>query len=322
MASPAPSSVWMPQSRWLEVTPALSSAAGVIAHWRELEAATRQREYSPSSAVGGNIAPFLAAYAQRSAAARAQLPQGGLNLRYGPQPAQALDFWLPAAPRSTAAKPPLLVFIHGGYWQQLSKNESAFAAPGCVAQGWAHASLDYTLAPQASVAQIVVECRQAIAWLYAHADDLGFDAQRIVVAGSSAGAHLSAMCGVGGDFDGTPSVQSRIKALVLMSGVFDVQPLVGTTINAALGLDQAAARHISPALHDLRGFPTSIACWGEIEPAQFRRQSEDFATGLGLAGSVCQTLKVSGRNHFDMVFDLADPSTPLGAAVTNLMHSI
>jgi arylformamidase len=155
--------------------------------WRDLDAEAREREYSPSSCIGGDYRPFVVAYAERSSQARSQTP-GRLDLRYGARAAQRLDLFLPSrdAADSASALPPLLVFIHGGYWQELSKQESAFPAADCVAQGIAYAAIDYTLAPHAGVSGIVAECRTALSWLHGHAVTLGVDAERIVVAGSSA----------------------------------------------------------------------------------------------------------------------------------------
>ncbi len=283
----------------------------------------REREYSPSSCIGGNYQPFIDAYASRSQAARRKTA-GNLNLRYGAQPAQRLDLFVPPRPLSHQASPlpPLLVFIHGGYWQELSKEESAFAASDCVQQGMAFAALDYTLAPQASVAEMVVECRMALAWLHQHAATLGFDANRIVVAGSSAGAHLAAMAALPDSGEVGVPVPWKVKALVLVSGIYELEPLVGTSINAAVGLTLATAREASPALHPLAGFPPSIVCWGEVETMAFKQQSQHFAQRLLQAGARCQTFEVPGRNHFDIILDLADPNTPLGRSTAALLQSV
>ena len=84
--------------------------------WRELDAAARESEYSPSSVIGGAYQPFIRTYAQRSRDARARMP-GLLNLRYGEAAAARLDLFVP---ERAATLPPLLLFIHGGYWQELS----------------------------------------------------------------------------------------------------------------------------------------------------------------------------------------------------------
>ncbi len=275
--------------------------------WRELDAASRESEYSPSSAIGGDYQPFIRVYAERSRAARARMPNL-LNLRYGKAAAARLDLFVP---ERAATLPPLLLFIHGGYWQELSKEESSFAAAPCVEQGIAFAAVDYTLAPQAGVAQMVDECNQALAWLIAEAPRLGFDGQRIVVAGSSAGAHLAAMLAL--------RQRSALKAVVLVSGIYQLEPLLGTSINTAVGLTVESARACSPALHELQGFPPAIVCWGEVETAEFKRQSGDFAELLERAGTSTQHFEVPQRNHFDVVLDLADPATQLGRAVIAMM---
>lgn len=287
------------------------------APWRAFDDATREREYSPSSCIGGDYRPFIAAYAERSAAARARFtgPASRLDLAYGAGSAQRLDLFVPAAPAASGA-PPLLVFIHGGYWQELSKNESSFAAADALAQGFAFAALDYTLAPAATVAAMVEECRRALRWLRAHASELGAGGGRLVVAGSSAGAHLAAMCALP-----RAGEAALVDGAVLVSGIYEVEPLVGTSINAALGLDAAAARAVSPALADLRGFPPAVVCWGAVETAEFKRQGRDFAAALRRAGTRCDDFEVPGRNHFDVILDLADPRTPLGTAVAGQMHA-
>src|SRR5271155_3321482 len=155
-------------------------------NWRNWPLAERERQYSPISCVAA-IAPYLEAYAARSREAEQRF-RCRKNLAWGEGQDDTFDYF-PAA----SADAPLLVYFHGGYWQELSKNESLFAAPDCVANGIAFAAIDYTLAPRATLGSIVDQCRRAIASLREQAAKLGFDARRIHVAGSSAGAHLAAM---------------------------------------------------------------------------------------------------------------------------------
>lgn len=302
--------------------------------WRALDSAARERAYSPSSCIGGNYQPHVQAYAERSQQAHRTL-LCRRNLAYGKSPRQVLDLFVPAC---SAAQPALLVFIHGGYWQELSKDESAFSARAALAQGLALAVIDYTLAPQASVAEMVAECRQALAWLQRHALSLGFDAGRIVVAGSSAGAHLAAMTAMPSAWAAaapsavphtTPAATlanaaqvNPVRAVVLVSGIYEVEPLVGTAINHALGLTIEAARAVSPALQTLHGFPPAVVCWGEVETDEFKRQSSDFARQLGQAGSNCLSFEVPGKNHFDIVLDLLQPGTRLGDATRDLIDRV
>ena len=279
----------------------------------------RERAYSPSSCIGGDYAPFVAAYGERSLRARDEAAAAGgvwQSPRYGPLPAHRIELCLPprVAAAGAAGAAPLLVFVHGGYWQELSAAQSLFAARACIGRGAAFAALDYTLAPAASVADIVAECRTAMAWLGAHAASLGIDPGRVVVAGSSAGAHLAAMLSLPEpQAAGAAGAALRPRAAVLVSGVYWLEPLVGTGINDALGMDAPAAARASPGLQSLAGFPPALLAWGEIETAAFKAQSRCFGAALRAAASNCTELEVPGRNHFDVVLDLADPGSALGA---------
>ena len=270
-----------------------------------LDAATREREYAPSSVTGGTWLPFKARYEDESARAWQTVP-GRRDLRYGEAPRATLDFF--PAPAG-ATQPGLLVYIHGGYWQELSKTESAWLAPAWHAAGFAHAVVGYTLAPDATVPRIVAECRAAIAWLHAHAASLGFDPASVVVAGSSAGGHLAAACA---DRSAVP-----VRGIVAVSGVYDVAPLIGTSINDALGLDAATAAALDLFAPE-RHFVPAVVAWGEIETTEFKRQSRDFAARLVHEGTPCEALEVPGRNHFDVILDLGNPDAALFAAACRL----
>jgi arylformamidase len=270
-----------------------------------LDRMAREREYSPSSVIGGDYGPFLERYRTESAAALRTLPVQR-DLRYG-DGARALIDYFPA--QASTARPGLLVYFHGGYWQELSKGESAFLAPAWHAAGFAHAVVGYTLAPAARLPGIVDECRAALRWLHGHAGTLGFDPGGIVAAGSSAGAYLAASCA-----DGTAA---PLRGIVAVSGVYDVAPLIGTAINDALGLDDATAAAMD-LLTTARGCCPAVIAWGEIETSEFKRQSRAFAARLAGNGIPCTSLEVPGRNHFDVVLDLADPASPLFAAACAL----
>ncbi|MBH0312711.1 alpha/beta hydrolase fold domain-containing protein, partial [Alcaligenes faecalis] len=196
-------------------------------------------------------------------------------------------------------------------------------APDCTNAGIAFAAIDYTLAPQASVHDMVLECRQALRWLHQHGEELGFDPQRIVVSGSSAGAHLAAMCCLRGWKDDADLPVGAPAAAVLVSGIYDLQPLIGTSINEALSLDVASAQAISPQLLDLTGFPPAIISWGEIETSEFKRQSQAFADALNAqSAQYLPPIEMPARNHFDVILDQARPHTRLGDATHALFASL
>ena len=282
--------------------------------WRNWPLVRIEKEYSPSGCVP-SADPFLAEYAIRSRKAEQLLPcQKGL--RWGDKPEETLDFFA-AASRDAQ----LLVFIHGGYWQGLSKNESLFPAADCAANGIAFAAINYTLAPRASVETIVDQCRRAVAWLHGQADVLGFDRDRLYLSGSSAGAHLAAMMLVKGWQHTAGVTDNAIAGAILLSGIYDLEPLVGTYIAAPLHLTTAGAAGLSPVRLPLGRPVPAIIAWGENETSEFKRQSKSYASRLEAAGFPVSAFEVAGTNHFDIVLGLADRETTLGRATLELIGS-
>ncbi|MGA7226141.1 MAG: alpha/beta hydrolase [Candidatus Acidiferrales bacterium] len=283
-------------------------------NWRDWPLAERERQYSPSSCVP-TLAPYLEAYDARSRKAERSC-RCLKNLRWGEHPDETFDYF-PAA----AADAPLLVFFHGGYWQELSKNESLFAAPDCIANGIAFAAIDYTLAPKARLGAIVDQSRRAIASLHRQAATLGFDARRIYVSGSSAGAHLAAMMFVKRWQAGYGLPSAAVAGAILLSGIYDLEPLVGTYIDAALHLTTADVATLSPARLTLGPPVKAIVAWGENETPEFKRQSRSFASKLRISDFPSARFEIAGANHFDVVLGLADAATPLGAATIEMIRA-
>ena len=304
--------------------------------WRAWPRERLEREYSPRSCVP-SIEPYLAACATRSQEALHALDVRP-GLRYGDGPDETLDLF-PAG----GAGAPLAVFFHGGYWQEPDRRDSLFPALGFVPNGVAYAAVDHALAPRATLAEIVDQARRSVAWLARNANELGFDRRRLVVSGHSAGAHLAAMVLLTDwrTFDLPPDT---VRGGVLVSGVYDLEPLVGTHVNDALGLDAPTARALSPrrSLPDAAPVVTPVApearlpvllrrgttprvrlpavvAWGSNETSEFRRQSVDFAAGWSALGHPVDVFEVPERNHFDVILDLGDPATQLGAAAYRLL---
>jgi arylformamidase len=287
------------------------------ANWQNYSDAERERQYSPSSCIGGNYQPFIDAYAERSQQAFEQTKLGRATwrkLRYGDQKSQSISLCIPAA--SHIRKPGLLVFIHGGYWQELSAKDSLFPAYQCLEHGIAFAAIDYTLAPKASVSYIAAECRNAVQYLQVHVDSLGVDATRIVLAGSSAGAHLAACVALS-------PLGDSLCATVLVSGIYELTPLVGTSINKPLALDGKTARAESPQHMTLRRpFPPTFVCYGEIETSEFKRQSIAFADKLRARDTRVVCTEIPGKNHFDVIVDLANRESILGATTLSFLDHV
>ncbi|MEN9643703.1 MAG: hypothetical protein RL238_372 [Actinomycetota bacterium] len=249
-----------------------------------------EQEYSPSSRVGGSAQPFVDDYVARSAAARDALGDRVEELPGGTRVVSA------------GAGAPLLVFVHGGYWQALSAAASLYLAPGALAQGWSYAAVEYPIAPGPTLPEMVEACRAALTSLAA----LG-PHREVVLAGHSAGAHLAAMVALAA----VPALP--VDRVVLLSGVYDLRPVVLTTVNDALGLHPDDAEALSPALLPVASPTRTLVAWGDNETDAFKAQSHVMAAKLRLAGAAVTALERAPRHHFDIVDDLVDPADPIGA---------
>jgi arylformamidase len=269
---------------------------------------TLEREYSPSSCVQ-DLNTFLVQYVTRSESARVQLGTPAVH-QYGMSAVEALDFFPAAGP---GAARPLLVYIHGGYWQELSKNEHAFPATALNRNAVSYCAVNYGLAPEATLDEMVERCRRALAWIARHCTQLDIDPNAIHVAGSSAGAHLTAMVGLT-DWRRYGLDADPIRSVILLSGVFDLRPLPLTYINDAVRMSPEDALRNSPALlvETAGVFPPALVAYGDNETAEFKRQSNEFAAALGRKRGAVTLHEIAGRNHFDLPFDIGDETTPFG----------
>ncbi|GAA3669906.1 alpha/beta hydrolase [Nocardioides ginsengisoli] len=258
-----------------------------------------------------DLAALEAAYASMSAAVRMQ--NRPVPYQFGEGEEEVLDLFVPPRDNRTGI---LHAFLHGGYWQALSKDDASFPAKLFNERGDFYAAVNYTLAPRATLEVIVEQCRKAVEWLHRNAGELGFDPDRIILSGSSAGAHLAAMVALT-DWAARGVVGDPLKGVVLLSGVYELSPLVHTYINDAVRLTPASALDLSPLLllRNRRVTVPAVVAWGEHETATFKRESKVMAAALNLNGAGASVLEVSGRNHFNIVHDLSDPSTELGRHV-------
>jgi arylformamidase len=277
--------------------------------YRDFDQAELDREYSPSSAAGGEIGRYLGRYAALSAETA-----GSAGFRpdvsYGDHPDEVLDLFAPAG----SGPAPLHVFIHGGYWQALGQRDFAFIGPAFQRRGVAFASLNYTLAPAASIGEMIGQCRRAVAWLFRNAAGLGVDPARLTISGHSAGAHLCAML-LATDWQALGLPPVIINGALLISGIYDLEPIRLSYVDGPLRLTPEDAAAWSPMLLDLpfRG-PVAVV-WGEHDTAEFRRQSRDFADRLSTHVCAVGREEFPGLNHFDILFDfIADDSRLMALA--------
>ncbi|HTG19019.1 MAG TPA: alpha/beta hydrolase, partial [Reyranella sp.] len=182
-------------------------------NWGMMSRAERDAAYNNSAAVKNSIALNEARIA--ASAVFRQAHSKHLDLRYGAKDRNTWDLFPAADPNA-----PCIVFIHGGYWQRNSKEEFASMIAGPFAHGWAAALPGYTLAPDASLTEIVAEIDAALDWLAANGPAHGI-AGKVVLSGWSAGGHLTAQC-LG---------HARVSAGLSITGVFELGPIRDTYLN-------------------------------------------------------------------------------------------
>jgi arylformamidase len=262
----------------------------------------------------------LEVYAQRSQAARDTARAQGLlheAVAYAEQKAARLDLFLPP----DVSEAPLLVYMHGGFWQQLGREDSSFAAPGTTEHGGAFAALGYTLAPKATLGEIVDEMRTALAWLYRNGPDYGIDRTRIVVSGSSAGAHLAAMLLLT-DWVAFDLPEQIIAGAVLVSGVYDLSAVARSYVNQPLGLSREDNQILSPRRQVPRHTCPVRLVYSANEPDEFKRESRCYAEVLRHHGQRTVVREIAQRQHFDVILDLSDANTYLGHTAMAMMGLI
>jgi len=267
----------------------------------DLEAEYNNRRRVPEHTE--HAARWQAASAAYRKTARAELDQP-----YGPRDRNRYDLFLAAD-----AKAPLVVYIHGGYWQRGDRKDYSFLAKDLNAAGIDVVLPSYSLCPAVTVTDIIGEMRQCFAAVWKKTGKYP------VVSGNSAGGHLTGAM-VGTDWSKVSGVPADlVRSGVAISGVFDVAPLIPTSINELARLDEKSARDASPLLWPLPPKDrTLIAAVGGDESPEFLRQSRVIAETWGRAGLTTEYLVVPGTNHFTVVDELNKPGSALFAAVARL----
>jgi arylformamidase len=271
--------------------------------WRSLDQAALDAGYNNGAAVA-NSGVITAAWEQRSAALR-QRGDAMLDLAYGARPRNRIDFFKCAVPRA-----PTLAFMHGGYWQMRAKESFAFLANGPLSVGMNVALVGYTLAPAASMDEIVAEVRSAIDWLATQLPALGGDANKLLVSGWSAGAHLAAMT----------MDHPSVRGCLAISGIYDLEPIRHCYVNDKLGLDEVAARRNSPMIvQPSRPVPLAIVVGGAELPLMVQ-QSADYARALAQQDWPVQFREIPAADHFSVLNEL-EKSDGLIVGILRELHT-
>ncbi len=257
-----------------------------------------EAEYNNRAAVPDHPV-VMARWKADAEAARASHPPTALA--YGRGEREVMDLF-DAGPEA-----PIAIFLHGGYWQALDRSWFSWIAPALLKHGVSLAVPSYDLAPDVRLGRIVTQMRNAVELIRSRTG------RRPVVFGHSAGGH-GAACMLS---------EARASAAVAISGLFDLEPLVPTSLNVALRLDAREASALSPvhwpAPNGSTPGGTVLDCVvGAAETAEFVRQSKDMADFWGGKGVDTRFEALAGLNHFTVLDPLADPDSALVRRIAEL----
>ncbi len=256
---------------------------------------------------------IIAGWKQNAATFRAAHENAELGISYGASARQTLDIFWPGA----AHDAPLALFIHGGYWQALDPLHFSHFAKSANANGIALALCGYDLCPQVRVADIIEQVRASALFLWKR------HRRKIVASGHSAGGHLAA-CLLATDWKkyDADAPEDLVPSGLSISGLFDLTPLISTTVNNALQLDHKEATQNSPL-----GWPISGKCaldaWvGAEESPEYLRQSRMVAEEWKKRGAETAYREIAGANHFTALDPLSDPRSEISQRLAALGHAL
>ncbi|WNV77054.1 alpha/beta hydrolase [Geodermatophilus sp. DSM 44513] len=265
----------------------------------QLDAAYDQAEWAP------NREEVIAEYASLSQAVRGRYePQ---NFRYGPGEDEDLDVY-----PTTAARAPIVVFVHGGAWRGLSREDSAFPAPTFVDRGMCFIALEFSLIPEVRLPEMADQVRRAVAWVHAHAETFGGDPDSIHVVGHSSGAHLAAVL-LTTDWSAYEVPDGVITTGTCLSGMFDLYPVLLSARSSYVLLTDQERDALSPALHLGAIDCPVLVVHGDQESPEFIRQSRSFSAALREKDNTY--LVARDTNHFEVALQLGRATSTVSRAV-------
>jgi arylformamidase len=268
--------------------------------WRAMSQQDRDLGLNNGVAVPGSV-EMVAGWEQRSGEMRKHFPDH-IDLRYGPRERNRIDFL------KAGDKAPTLLFIHGGYWQARAKEVFTVVAEGPMAHGINVALIGYTLAPDATLDEIVAEIHSGIDYLSGQLPALGAAGDGIVVSGWSAGGHLTSMA----------LSHPHVRGGMAISGIYDLEPIRHSYLNEKLKADEAVARRNSPMM--MAGGPSKPLSLvvGSAELPLLRKQTADFAGHRAKHGLPVTYEEIPGADHFTILHEMMSPK----GRVTTLIRQL
>jgi arylformamidase len=233
------------------------------------------------------------------------------DIPYGDKSRECLDVFPSPNPLSKT-----LVFIHGGYWQKFDKSLFHFIGGTFARYGITMVLINYPLAPDVSMDQIVKTCSAAIVWLHSNIESFNGDPDQIYIAGHSAGAHLAAMLIAGEE---KQKYTAGIKGVCTISGLFNLIPIQLSNINDVLKMDNETAIRNSPVFKEPVSSCPLIIAVGGAETNEFLDQSRELNSKWKNKTTSAELMILPGLNHFSILDSFCDANSLLHKSMCKLM---
>jgi len=278
--------------------------------YRQFSQDELEKQYNPSSNIP-HIAELHARRKQLAQQAQAKL-SAEYDIAYGESPLQKFDLFF-----AGRGKAPIQIFFHGGSWKGQDKSNYSFLAEPLIAENIISINVNYDLCPQVTIAQLIEQCRQAVLFIWTHARLMGGDPTRISVCGHSAGAHI-AMRMIETQWETYGAPADVIKGGVLISGLYDLEPIFQTATNKDVRLTKEDVERESPMGRvPLRKIPLFFSC-GTDDNSEFCRQTHDYANHLRQNDFPVTYVEATGHNHFTILEALGDSRDILGKSMVDV----
>jgi arylformamidase len=279
--------------------------------FRHYDRAALDREYDNAAKLPREtLQSYRARWAEQSRRARETI-RCDLNLPYGPSAGERLDIFRPK--QSSLA--PVQIYIHGGYWISNDKNDCSYVALGFVRAGYLTVVINYALIPGVGMAEQVRQCRAALRWVAQNIEPYGGDADRIYVTGHSAGGHLAVMLLTDPELP-----RGRVKGITSLSGLYDLEPVHLSFVNAKLGLSEMDVKRLSPILLQPQvTTPRLLLTIGQDEGEEYIRQMNEFAAAWRRFLPHLTATVIPATNHFSMRAALDDVDSDISRLIRREM---
>lgn len=231
---------------------------------------------------------------------------------YGDRPRE-IYFAAGTPAKSSDRADPAVIFIHGGYWRGGAAEDNLVLAPAIEQLGARPIFLGYPLCPETPLTGVVEAVRRGVESILMSSGTLGIDPARIVLAGTSAGAHLVAR------LLADQVIGPRISGALLLTGIYDLTPVPLLEVNREIGIDQTDVRERSPLFDRYPAIPSVFAVGG-LEPPMWRAQTFAMATLARATGAATTVIDVPGRHHFDLMMEIVTPGSLLRQALADLLQ--